>query len=329
MKKHSRQTNKRGKNIKNQKKSFSTAWRQFENLVTRIEQVLAPHDAIIASPDFFIDKITGAKREVDASIKFKAGTAEIVIIIECRDRVKIEDSTWIEQLATKQRNIGASKVIAVTSNSFTIPAIKKAQHYGIELRKVNKINEDAIVKWSTLKGVFEKYHVVNYELKFAMEENQKDKLIKELEIYENKLFDSDFLTSYNSRNKITLRNILEDFLRRGLKEIDKKVSIPEKGHSEEIKLRISLPTNQIYITTSFGKFDLIGLNVGFTLYNGEEIAFKPLSKFTYSDQDKDLYSGVEFEMTSSNGSKDLVTIHTNLNKGIKHITIWKDDETKI
>jgi hypothetical protein len=77
-------------------------WREFELLVARIEKQLSPLGAIIKSPDSIIDKVSGSPREVDASIRYVVGSTPILITIECRNREKLQDDTWIEQLAKKK-----------------------------------------------------------------------------------------------------------------------------------------------------------------------------------------------------------------------------------
>jgi Restriction endonuclease len=142
-------------------------WREFEELVTRIEAALCPKGAIVKSPDKLVDYVTQQLREVDASIRYKVGTTEILIIIECRERRKIEDAMWIEQLASKQRHVGAAKCIAVTSSIFTKPAVKKARHYGIELRHVKRIDEETIIKWAPIRTWFYNYKLIDVDLGFA------------------------------------------------------------------------------------------------------------------------------------------------------------------
>jgi Restriction endonuclease len=125
---------------------MTPSWRKFEQLVARIEHLLAPKGAVVKSPDYIPDLVTGQKREVDASIRFQIGSVPILITIECRERAGIQDDTWIEQLATKREKIGAAKTIAVSATGFTKPATKSAQHYGIELRHIDDITDSEIAK---------------------------------------------------------------------------------------------------------------------------------------------------------------------------------------
>lgn len=111
-------------------------WREFEELVTRIERNLSPGGAVVTSPDKIPDKVTGQIREVDASIRYKVGSADILIMIECRDRNTTQDITWLEQIKSKKDSVGAHQTIVVSKEGFTEPAKRYAQHYGLALRQL-------------------------------------------------------------------------------------------------------------------------------------------------------------------------------------------------
>ncbi len=121
-----------------------TKYREFELLTSRIEGALAPTGARIKSPDRIRDKITGQYREVDASIRYAVGSVELLITIECRDRARTQDVTWIEQIATKRAHIGADRTIAVSSTGFTDAAIRAAQAHGISIRLISEITDEDI-----------------------------------------------------------------------------------------------------------------------------------------------------------------------------------------
>lgn len=116
--------------------------REFELLTSRIEGALAPTGARIKSPDRIKDKITGQFREVDVSIRYTVGSVELLITIECRDRSRIQDVTWIEQIATKRAHIGADRTIAVSSTGFTGAAIRAANAHGISIRLISEITDE-------------------------------------------------------------------------------------------------------------------------------------------------------------------------------------------
>ena len=111
-------------------------WREFEKLIARIEADAGPQGIVVKSPDRIRCKLTGRLREVDATIRTKVGTAETLISIECRRRTKVQDVTWLEQLATKRSSIGAHHTIAVSHSGFSPEAETVAQRLGITLRRI-------------------------------------------------------------------------------------------------------------------------------------------------------------------------------------------------
>ncbi len=127
---------------------MSRKGREFEIEYEKYYRMLDPSIYKVESPSFLIDKITGIKREVDILISFKdEKNIERKISIECRDRPNtVQDVTWIEQLATKKNDLGIDITIATTTNSFTKPAILKAQAYGIVVQTSIKIDENFIKK---------------------------------------------------------------------------------------------------------------------------------------------------------------------------------------
>lgn len=125
----------------------SEEWRQFEQLVRRIEEMACPLGAIVKSPDRVRDLTTGRLREVDASIRYRVGTTDLLITVECRKRKRRADDTWIEQLATKRLKIGAAKTIAVSSSGFSQAAMETAEKYGIEVRTLSEVSQADIQRW--------------------------------------------------------------------------------------------------------------------------------------------------------------------------------------
>lgn len=119
-------------------------WREFERLIARIEADAGQQGLVVTSPDRLRCKLTGRLREVDASIRAKVGTTEMLVTIECRRRSKIQDVTWIEQLATKKTSIGADRTIAVSISGFSAEAQIAASHAGISLRKVSDLTASDI-----------------------------------------------------------------------------------------------------------------------------------------------------------------------------------------
>ncbi|MEG3976460.1 restriction endonuclease [Microcoleus sp. herbarium8] len=134
-------------------KKVTPDWKEFEQLVARIESDAGSFGLTVTSPDRIRCKITGRLREVDASIRTKIGTSDILITIECRKRSPKQDVTWIEQLATKKNVIGAARTIAVSSSGFSREAETVATHYGIDLRRLSEVSASEINKLISLDFV--------------------------------------------------------------------------------------------------------------------------------------------------------------------------------
>lgn len=115
-------------------------WREFEQLVARIETDARDTGVVITSPDHIRCNLTGASREVDASIRQVVDGISRLITIECRKRRGRQDVTWIEQLATKRQSIGADKTIAVSASGFSAAAYKVAAAHQIELKATGDLS---------------------------------------------------------------------------------------------------------------------------------------------------------------------------------------------
>lgn len=126
-----------------------TTPRELEQLVARIEAALGPTGAVVKSPDYLIDRVTWQRREVDVSITFRAGSVNMLLTVECRDRTKTEDVTWMEQLATKQKHVGAAHTIAVSTTGFSEPALKAAKAHNISARTISEIVDADILAWAS------------------------------------------------------------------------------------------------------------------------------------------------------------------------------------
>jgi hypothetical protein len=144
------------------------AGREFELLITRIEQALVPAGAIVKSPDRIKDKVTGQLREVDASITYQFGSTPILITIECRDRKSKPDKRWIEELTTKKRDIGANSTLAVSVNGFTEPAVIAANNHDIVLKQFHTITDSDLTRWAeNLSIVVQRRKPKNIVLEFS------------------------------------------------------------------------------------------------------------------------------------------------------------------
>jgi hypothetical protein len=248
-----------------------------------IEAALSPEGAIIKSPDKIKDKVTGEFREVDASIRLDVGSTEILVIIECRERSKKQDVIWIEQLATKQKNIGAHKTVAVTSKGLSSQAMKKAAYYEIAVRKLERINIDSIFKW--LEYTYRHYKHETYG--FVLDTGNASQLKKEKPIEE--------LTVFNKEGK----EILVDDILYELWDLAFTASnFPKKNIDNKLiqsyKYAMRLPPKQYFFKTDTGMTEWTDVVFYFSL----ETTVKNILRdgFAYSSSDDILMTGYTYEL---------------------------------
>ena len=96
--------------------------RDLEKVVGLLEQLIENNNIKITSPEYIIGKNSKSNRELDITLRKSIGSTEILVMIECRDRPSSESEgvEWLEQIATKRADVGASKAVVVSSTSFTI-----------------------------------------------------------------------------------------------------------------------------------------------------------------------------------------------------------------
>jgi hypothetical protein len=278
--------------------------REFELLIKKIEETLLPENAVITSPDFITDKITGQNREVDISIRSNIGTIPILIVIECRDRQGDEDTTWIEQLHTKTCDINANKIIAVSSSGFSGNAIKKGIHYGIETRTFNDITLADIKDWCNIEFLVMYYR--NYQMlvaDFTIEnmENLKGNPFDGVDISEN------FLVRTKDNVKVGLKSAFQGIAQAN----DIWASIPTDNsiHRKTINVNFSNPEDRFQIENNGTIYPINAIK--FVVDMRIEPKNIPISKITsYNSQDGPIAQSIEFEGILPNRNNILKLVKT-------------------
>jgi hypothetical protein len=161
--------------------------RALEQLVAGLEKVLGPTDVVIQSPEYIVGRNTGERREVDVTLRTKVGSSDLLVMIECRDRkrrqgsARIEGTEWIEQVASKQEDVGANKAVAVCPGGFTKGARKVAAAKQIDLRTVMSVTAPEVFGWLRLETVSYRHRSMEYRvIRFGVEEGHRLELEPEL-----------------------------------------------------------------------------------------------------------------------------------------------------
>jgi hypothetical protein len=151
--------------------------RALEQLVAELERVLGPTDVVITSPDYIVGRESGSRREVDISLRARVGSAQILVIAECRDRQEVQDVTWIEQLATKKEDVGANKAIAVCLEGFTSGAQNLAAARQIDLRTITTVTDPEVFGWLGMRTLavhnwWTEYRVIRPGIEYGTSEQE-------------------------------------------------------------------------------------------------------------------------------------------------------------
>lgn len=263
--------------------------RDFEQLIEKLEKILLPEKAVITSPDFILDKITGQKREVDISIKMEVGSVPILIIIECRDRQADQDTTWIEQLYTKTCDLNANKVIAVSSSGFSDNAVTKASHYGMETRTYGDISAEDIKDWCKIE------FITSHNQQYLIHHVQLD--IPETELLignplEGKTVGNFSLTRTKDKAQVNLISIFKR--EANAHNVWASVPIDNNLHRKTVKIEFTNPEDRYEIDNG-GKVIPI-TSITFIVDLKIEIKNIPISKVTaYKGKDGAIAQTLEFE----------------------------------
>ncbi|MCP4265542.1 MAG: hypothetical protein GY777_08200 [Candidatus Brocadiaceae bacterium] len=289
------------------------------------------HDeAVIKSPDFIEDQVTGELREVDISIRKKIGLFPILIIIECKIDSSINDVQWIEQISQKREALKASKAVGVFSNKISDIALKKASFLDIETRLLRNISLDDISGWCKVRYLTQSITRAEFLLiKFRSEESKLDKLeqftkTNEFKSQINK--DLKLFLSIEDKLKYNLNDIWSNILSTKRKEIYQNVKHSDKTR-RTIVLNYNNPNSRYQIIVDGTPIDILEITITCDLWIEEkQIPMTVLNK--YSSEDNQLFETVGWKI-EENGKEYNLNIHRDLKTGQTYISANNISDEKI
>lgn len=111
-------------------------WKDFEYSTLEATKKLN-HGKTVKPNQYVKGTISGGRRQIDIKVDDYD-----FIDVECKDHKVTIDVTTVEQFAGKLKDEGAKSGIIVSNSPFTKPAIKTAEHYGIELKHLLDTGHD-------------------------------------------------------------------------------------------------------------------------------------------------------------------------------------------
>lgn len=122
--------------------------RDLEKLIGILESSLQGTDVTVTSPDIIPGIISKVPREVDVTLRAPDGS---LTAFECRNWTDTKQGVaWIEQLASKKKDLGVQRVFAVSSSDFSEGARNLALHFGVELRTLDDLTFADIANWAPM-----------------------------------------------------------------------------------------------------------------------------------------------------------------------------------
>ena len=114
----------------------------FQRLIGVIQSHL-DRGSTVTEPQLLPDISTGAKREVDIVVSGKVGGQPVLVSIECRDRLRSPDVTWVDEMQTKHSRLPTNVLVLVSHKSFSPEALRVAALYGIRCLVLSDIDAAA------------------------------------------------------------------------------------------------------------------------------------------------------------------------------------------
>lgn len=105
---------------------------EFQDLITLVERALAPIGAQVCPSEELVDRLTGAKREVDIVIRHTVGNHRVTISVECTAEARPASVQWVDRLAGTHQSLPTDKLILVSAAGFSKEATAKSQALGID-----------------------------------------------------------------------------------------------------------------------------------------------------------------------------------------------------
>lgn len=121
----------------------------FQRLVKLLHERL-DENWVVSESEMLIHRLTNKEREVDIVLKYKLGSHDVIVSIECTDTKRPASSTWVEVMAKKHEFLLTSKLVLWSANGFYKPAITTAEKLGIDIVSQSTNNN---VEWGKFSKI--------------------------------------------------------------------------------------------------------------------------------------------------------------------------------
>jgi Restriction endonuclease len=308
---------------------MSKDWKEFEELVARIESALVPLGAVVKPNDWIKNNLTGRKRQVDASIRFTLGTSPILITVECRKRKHKQDDTWIEQLVAKKQNLGASKTIAVTTEDISEQAKINARFYGIDIRKVSGISREDILDWldvGEIRHTLQRPIITDATISLYHELGEISPQLHQsiIELANKDVLRAEIFIRISDGRRLSVDKILDIAFAAGL---DFFSDIPKDAGTVHKKAVINFAEGSLGILTENGQQDVSRITLGVDVTTLVEVSPIGNMGFSYSGPEMPTVQGIESHAVMW-GESVTTSLVKQDGSDVVHITVTRKGESE-
>jgi restriction endonuclease len=296
--------------------------RALEQLVAELERVLGPTDVVIQSPEYIVGRNTGQRREVDVSLRTKIGSSDLFVMIECRDRGGKQSATWIEQIVSKQEDVGANKAVAVCPAGFTRGARQLAEAKGIDLRTIASVTDAEVFAWLLLETV--RYRDWNMEyrtIKFGVDGDWEFEPGVAESLNASNAGLVPVLVRRSDGNAVSVHDVFNTV---SMDELLAELE-PDKHHAVTVAIDVQGDPPPYQIRTDDGLVDLEGLAVGgFLSYTQGQL---PISRrYEYVDESGSLVQTAEVEVAYK-GARVVFGLNATPDKKRHSVTVMRGPDS--
>jgi hypothetical protein len=99
-------------------------------VITYLVKKCLSADAVVEESAMLADRLTGAEREVDVTVRQSIAGDEVVVSIECVDHTRPADVGWVEKMGGKHEHLPTDKLVLASRSGFTRGALVAAHKRG-------------------------------------------------------------------------------------------------------------------------------------------------------------------------------------------------------
>lgn len=162
----------------------------FQKLITFIEKEFSPESIEVVESALLRESISDVEREVDILIQGEINGYQISIGVECRDRKRKADLTWIDEIIGKYQHLPIDRKVAISKCGFTKTALDKAVKYNIETLTLEEAFEtdwiETVVRIASWQMEGRKLVYNSLGFKFCEDTKSPPKDVSELDVLYDK-----------------------------------------------------------------------------------------------------------------------------------------------